>query len=92
MAKIRCLNDVPARNGRALKAYCIKSGQLSDYHETGDHFVGKAPKGTIVFPDREMGDGLWHKVKRMAIAAGIAVIICACILAYNLPLLAGALQ
>jgi hypothetical protein len=73
MSHLHSLSEVPPRDGRRLKQYCLHNPNCSDLRQHGDHVCVKGPKGTAVFPDRQMGSGLWHTVIKMIVAVGLGV-------------------
>ncbi len=74
MSHLHNLNEVPARDGHRLRQYCLRNEHCTEVREHGDHVCVKGPKGTAVFPDREMGSGLWHTVIKMIVAVGLGVL------------------
>ena len=74
MSNRHTLNKIPARNGHLLKQYCVHDERCIEIRENGDHVIARGPKGSVVFPDREMGTGLWHVVLKSLIAIGLGVL------------------
>lgn len=77
---MKTLSDVHQRDGHGLKQYCIHNPKCKDWHETGDHVVVKTDKGWAVFPDRDMGKGLWCKVVKQIVAIGLGCLMIGLIL------------
>jgi len=82
MSHLHQLSDVRARDGHQLKQYCLRNENCKEVREKGDHVMAKGPKGTAVFPDREMGSGLWNAVLKMIIAVGLGAFIAILVLVH----------
>lgn len=80
MSNRHSLDKVPARDGHALKGYCQHDPRCISIREQGDHVIARGPKGSAVFPDREMGTGLWHVVLKAIVAIGLGVLVLGLIL------------
>lgn len=87
MSNHKNLTDLPARDGHELKRWCERNERVISLRECGDHVMVKGPHGTAVFPDREMGTGLWHKALKMLAAVGVALFAIACAVSQYAPLI-----
>ena len=73
------INKVKRFDGHDLKKYCSHDRRTMEMREKGDHVIVQGPTGTVVFPDRPMGDGLWCKVIKGIISIGLGMIACGAI-------------
>ena len=44
----------------------------------GKHFVVCGPRGSVAIPNREIGKGLFCKIKKQLVLIGLAALLCAC--------------
>jgi hypothetical protein len=71
----KTLDRIPARDGHELKRYATHHPACREWRECGDHVIVKTQRGEVVFPDRDMGTGLWCQVLKTCLKIGLAVLV-----------------
>jgi hypothetical protein len=75
MSNRNTLERVPKYDGHALKGYCSHNPACTRIRESGDHVIAEGPRGSVVFPDRDMGNGLWFSVIKSLVKVGLGLFL-----------------